>query len=89
MVYSRPREGSKSSPPFEHICRVRSGNPKVIGITTDAKIKNLSAYDYCLMDIPEVTEKFKNDVDKMQKDLGILINPTQAEVHEDEYHTKK
>lgn len=70
---------------FCMVARIKFNKQRVIGIATGSKIRKISAYDYCVMDIPEVTEKFKNDVEKVQKDLNIMVNPTQVAVNEDEY----
>ncbi len=74
---------------FCMVCRIKFGKSKVIGVATGKKIRRISAYDYCLMDIPTVTEKFKEDAERIQKELGILVNPSQVEVHEDEYPAKQ
>ena len=60
-------------------------NKKVIGIATEKKIEPECSYDFCILDIPKWTEENKQKVDRIQKDLGIFINPTIKTIHEQEY----
>lgn len=60
-------------------------NKKVIGIATEKKIRPTCSYDFCLMNIPELTEEYQKYIEKLQKDTRILTNPIFGYTHEDEY----
>jgi hypothetical protein len=68
------------------IARVKSPeNKKVIGIATEKKIRPTCSYDFCLVNIPELTEEYQEDMEKLQRETGILTNPIISYAHEDEY----
>ena len=68
------------------IARVKSPeNKKVIGIATEKKIRPTCSYDFCLVNIPELTEEYQKYIDELQKDTGILTNPIFGYTHEEEY----
>lgn len=85
-----PREKRKAM--LQAICWIARGvypqNKKVLGIATEKKIRPTCSYDFCLMDIPEWTEENQEYIEQLQKDTGILVNPTIAYTQEDEYPTK-
>lgn len=70
------------------VARIKFDKQKVIGVATGSKIRKINAYDYCVMDIPRVTEKFKSDTENMQQELKIFINAKEVAVTEDEYPIK-
>lgn len=68
------------------IARVKSPeNKKVIGIATEKKIRPRCSYDFCLVNIPELTEEYQKYINELQKDTGILTNPIFGYTHEEEY----
>lgn len=60
-------------------------NTKVIGIATEMKFRPTCSYDFVLIDKPNWTEEDQKRVEQLQADTGMFVNPTMAEVHEDEY----
>lgn len=82
-----PRERRKAM--LTAICWIARGkyqqNKKVLGIATEMKIRPTCSYDFCLMDLPNWTEKNQKNMEELQKDTGILINPIMSYAHEDEY----
>lgn len=60
-------------------------NKKVIGIATEKKIRPQCSYDYVLLEKPLWTEKDKQTMQKLQKELGLFVNPIIARASEDEY----
>ncbi|MFA6531133.1 MAG: hypothetical protein WCT31_05345, partial [Candidatus Micrarchaeia archaeon] len=71
------------------ICFVARGifkqNKRVIGIATDMKIRPERSYELCLIDLPDWNETEQKEMEKLQKEFGILLNPQLKHVHEDEY----
>ena len=71
------------------ICYIARGmnpqNRKVLGIATEKKIRPECSYDFCLMDIPEWTEKHQKQMEKLQKETGIFANPIIGLTSEKEY----
>jgi hypothetical protein len=82
-----PRENRKAM--LGAICWIARGkyqqNKKVLGIATEKKIKPLCSYDFCLLDIPEWTEEYQKNMEDLQKEIGIFVNPILRHGHEDEY----
>ncbi len=64
-------------------------NRKVIGIATEMKIKPSCSYDFCIVDIPNWGEHEQKEMEKIQKELSIFINPKIMRFHEDEYPKDK
>ncbi len=64
---------------------VHAQNTKVIGIASEKEIRPECSYDFCLVDMPVWTEKNQADVEELQKKTGMLTNPIQMAIHEDEY----
>lgn len=60
-------------------------NKKIIGIATEKKIMPTCSYDYVLFDKPSWTDKDEQNTQKLQKELGLFINPVIAKTSEDEY----
>jgi len=67
--------------------RVYPQNKKVLGIATEKKIRPTCSYDFCLMDILDLTEENQKYIERLQKDTGIFVNPTIDYTQEDEYPT--
>lgn len=71
------------------ICWIARGkypqNVKVLGIATEMKIKQICSYDFVLLNSPVWTEENQRNVEKLQKDTGIFVNPIVKQEHEDEY----
>ena len=71
------------------ICFVARGmfkeNIKVIGIATEMKINPMLSYDFCLLEIPELTNDHQKNMDKIQEDQGLFTNTRQRRLQEDEY----
>ena len=63
-------------------------NKKVIGIATEKKMQPISSYDFCLLEIPEWTEEYQKQVEQLQKETGIFVNPKVSRAQEDEYPKK-
>lgn len=82
-----PRERRKAF--LLAICWIARGkfqkNYKVIGIATEKKVRSMSSYDFCLLDIPEWTKEYQIKVEELQRDTGFLTNIVESIVHEDEY----
>lgn len=82
-----PREKRKAM--LAAICWIARGkhqqNKKVLGIATEMKIRPACSYDFCLLDIPKWTAENQNDMEKLQKETGIFVNPNMGYTHEDEY----
>ena len=74
---------------LEATCRIARGmlrkNSKVLGIATEKRICSECSYDFCFLDIPVWTEQNQIDIEKLQKETRILLNPIIAYAHEEEY----
>lgn len=60
-------------------------NRKVIGIATEKKASPTCSYDFVLLDMPEWTQYNQREMERVQRETGILLNPEISIVHEDEY----
>jgi|Deesub1362A_J573_1020465.scaffolds.fasta_scaffold02881_9 hypothetical protein len=60
-------------------------NKKVLGIATEKKIRPMCSYDFCLLNIPTWTEENQAEMERIQEETGIFLNPIIKESHEDEY----
>ncbi len=82
-----PRERRKSM--LGAMCWVARGqnkeNKKVIGIATEKKIRPVSSYDFCLLEIPEWTAEYQKHMERLQGETGIFVNPRITRTQEDEY----
>ena len=82
-----PRNNRKAM--LTAICRIARGkyqqNKKVLGIATEMKIRPTCSYDFVLMNLPTWTEENQKNMEQLQKETGIFINPIIGYVHEDEY----
>lgn len=82
-----PRENRKAM--LGTMCFIARGkypqNKKVIGIATERKIKPMCSYDFCLLDFPIWTKENQKNMEEIQKETGILIDPKIYSIHEDEY----
>jgi len=71
------------------ICWIARGkyqkNKKVLGIATEMKIRPTCSYDFVLMDLPTWTQENQKNIEQLQKDTGIFVNPIVGYAHEDEY----
>lgn len=61
---------------------------KVIGIATEEKIQKGASYEFCLIDIPEWTEKLQKEAEELQEEGDIFKKPNMYRVHEDEFPKK-
>lgn len=81
------REKRKSL--LQSTCFVARGlnkqNKKVIGIATEMKISKECSYDFCLLDFPDWTDDNQKEMERIQKETGILTNLKYKSIHEDEY----
>ena len=84
---NKPKEMRKKM--LQAICfvarNIAKNNKKVIGIATEMKIRPTCSYDFCLLDFPEWTNQNKKETERLQKKLGIFVNPQMKYAHEDEY----
>ncbi len=75
------------------ICWIGRGkypqNKKVLGIATEMKIRPISSYAFCLLDMPTWTRENQENTERLQKETGIFVNPDITYVHEDEYPKEK
>jgi hypothetical protein len=82
-----PRENRKAM--LTAMCWIARGkfqeNKKVIGVATEKPASPTLSYDFVLLDIPEWTEECQKDMEKLQQETGILVNPIIGYAHEDEY----
>lgn len=71
------------------ICYVARGkfpeNKKVLGIATEKRIEPQCSYDFCLFDKLDWDTKDEENVNILQKELGIFVNPEMYMVHANEY----
>jgi hypothetical protein len=84
---TRPRKYRKGM--LKWMCYIARGtykeNRKVLGIATEKKASPACSYDFVLLDMPEWTAENQKEMKKMQKETGILLNPSIGVVHENEY----
>ena len=82
-----PRDKRKAM--LKAICWIARGkyqqNNKVLGIATEMKIRPMCSYDFYLMDLPVWTEENKKNMEQLQKETDIFVNPVVGYTHEDEY----
>lgn len=82
-----PREKRKAI--LFAICHVARGkhpeNKRVLGIATEKRIEPTCSYDFCLYDKPNWTDEDQENLDILQKQMGIFVNPKLKIVSEDEY----
>ena len=82
-----PREKRKIM--LTAICWIARGkyqkNKKVLGIATEMKIRPECSYDFVLMDLPTWTKENQENMERLQKETGIFVNPVIGYTHEDEY----
>lgn len=82
-----PRDKRKAM--LAAICWIARGkyqkNKKVLGIATEMKIRPTCSYDFVLMDLPTWTQENQKNIEQLQKDTGIFVNPIVGYAHEDEY----
>jgi len=64
-------------------------NKKVIGISTEMKIRPTCSYDFCLLYLPEWTDEEEKKMKEIQEHTGIFANPDLKKFHEDEYPNVK
>jgi len=62
-------------------------NHKVVWIATEMKIRPRCSYDFCFLNLPTRTEEDQRNMEKLQKETGILVDPIIKSIHEDEYPT--
>jgi len=71
------------------VCFIARGicqdNQKVIGIATEMKIRKICSYDFCLLEIPKWTDEAQKEMERLQKETGILTSYKKKLVHDDEY----
>jgi hypothetical protein len=82
-----PRKNRKLM--LEAICHVARGqhkqNKKVLGIATEKKMRPLCSYDFCLLYIPEWSDEYQQETDRLQEKAGIFKNIIKIPFHEKEY----
>ena len=71
------------------ICWIARGtfhkNIKVIGIASEKKVRPARSYDFCLMNIPEWTKENQRNMEQLQQETRIFVDPIVSYAHEDEY----
>ncbi len=84
---TKPREYRKAM--LGWMCFIARGtykeNKKALGIATEKKASPSCSYDFVLLYMPEWTEQNQKEMEKMQQQTGILVNPTISNAHFDEY----
>jgi hypothetical protein len=74
---------------LEATCRVARGrfqeNTIVLGIATEKHIAPECSYSFCLLELPEWTDESQALMDEIQREFGILVDPSLTEVEEREY----
>jgi hypothetical protein len=84
---TKPREYRKGM--LSWMCYIARGtykeNRKVLGIATEKKASPTCSYDFVLLDMPDWTEENQKEMEKVQQETGILLNPVISIAHEDEY----
>jgi len=60
-------------------------NTLVLGIATEKHIAPVCSYDFCLLKMPTWTSENQSTMEEIQRNTGILINPTITRVEEKEY----
>ena len=84
---SRPRDYRKWM--LKCMCFIARGiykeNRQVIGIATEKYANPSCSYDFALLNMPKWTENNQKEMDRIQQETGILVNPTLGYAHEDEY----
>jgi len=84
---TKPRDYRKGM--LTRMCYIARGtyksNRKVIGIATEKKASPTCSYDFVLLHMPEWTEKNQKEMERIQQETGILLNPIVSIAHEDEY----
>lgn len=82
-----PRENRKIM--LSAICWIARGkyqeNKKVLGIATEMKISPECSYDFILMNLPTWTKDNQENMERLQRETGIFVNPIVGYAHEDEY----
>ena len=71
------------------LCRVsrvlHPQNTTVIGVATNKTIGPTTSYDYELFHRPEISDGLRDQVDRIQRETGLLTNLDEEHIHEDEY----
>ncbi|MHC4728122.1 MAG: hypothetical protein ACYS17_12940 [Planctomycetota bacterium] len=84
---TKPRKYRKGM--LNWMCYIARGtyksNRKVIGIATEKKASPRCSYDFILLDISLWTEQNQKEMERGQRETGILLNPEISIEHEDEY----
>ena len=84
---TKPRENRKAM--LTAMCWIARGkfqeNRKVLGVATEKPASPTCSYDFVLLDIPEWTAEHQKEMEKIQQETGILLNPVISVAHEDEY----
>jgi len=84
---TKPRDYRKAM--LSWMCWIARGtfkeNRKVLGIATEKPASPTTSYDFVLLDKPEWTEENQKNMEKVQQETGILINPTIGYTHFGEY----
>ena len=74
------------------ICFIARGifkdNKKVVGIATEMKIRATCSYDFCLLELPNWTDKEQKEMERLQEQTGIFRNLVPKQAHEDEYPSR-
>jgi len=84
---TKPRDYRKGM--LKWMCYIARGiykeNRKVLGIATEKKASPTYSYDFVLLDMPEWTEENQKEMEKIQQETKILLNPVISIAHEEEY----
>jgi len=82
-----PREHRRRM--LEEMCWIARGtfveNPKVIGIASEKQVRVTRSWDFCLLELPELSDENRSIIEDMRQRTGILLKPHIHVVHEDEY----
>ena len=86
-----PRDNRKAM--LANMCFIARGkyqeNTKVLGIATEKKYESGFSYDFCLINIPEWTEKDQRTMEELQQKTKILDSPIVRQTYETEYPQKQ
>ena len=57
----------------------------VIGIATEKTLSETCTYDFCIINLPTWEPKHQEAFERIQKEVGIWVNPDMRQAHETEY----
>lgn len=89
LFFDDPEPRNRRKAMLAALCFIARGfhkdNQKVIGIATEMKIREVCSYDFCLVQIPKWTNEHQKEMERLQKETGILTDYRIKRLSEDEY----